>query len=290
MAQDTAREWEFTDDRNHLVRTARRPSRPVAYLPTGAALHDHGIGLAGLFGSAHDDPAVPDPAKAGSLPIADLPYFGAGSALDLDALLAAAPDLIVALTYGTGQVYGIDPEAAKHLEEQVPFVVLDVGGGRSLTGIRGRLTALARSLGAEPQPEADAELASAERRLTAAAAGPARPRVLALSPAGPDSVHLARPYAWPDLAALAAAGVGLVDQEPGQGANWSTTGWAEAAALEPDIVLTDVRSNAAVLGDAFGPGVPVLPWNPELPPSAREHARCLTLVAEALEAAQPLQP
>ncbi|MFK4066557.1 ABC transporter substrate-binding protein [Streptomyces sp. NPDC029674] len=287
MAQHTAQEWEFTDDRDHLVRTASRPSRPVAYVPTGAALHDHGIRPAGLFGSAHDDPAVPDPAKTGSLPVADLPYFGAGSALDLAALLASEPDLVVALTYGGGQVYGIDPEAAKHLEEQVPLVVLDVGGGRGLAGIRDRLTALARSLGAAPQPDADAELTAAEARLTVAAAGPVRSRVLALSPAGPDSVHLARPYAWPDLAALAGFGVGLVDPAPGQGANWSTTNWTEAAALNPDLVLTDVRGNAAALGDALGADVRTLPWNPELPPSARQHARFLTAVAEALEAAGP---
>ncbi|QEU89606.1 ABC transporter substrate-binding protein [Streptomyces kanamyceticus] len=287
MAHDTAGYWEFTDDRDHLVRAAARPARPVAYLPTGAALYDHGIRPAGVFGSAHDDPAVPDPAKAGSLPLDGLGYFGAGSALDLDALVAAGPDLVVAVTYGGGQVYGIDPEAAKHLEEQVPVVVLDIGHGRSLAGIRGRLTALAQSLGAAEKPEEDAELAVAEQRLTAAAGGRARPRVLALSPAGPDTVHLARPYAWPDLAALAGLGVGLVDPEPGQGANWSTTTWAEAAALEPDLVLTDVRSNAVPLGDALGPGIRTLPWNPELPPSARQHARFATSLAEALEDARP---
>ncbi|MFE0171189.1 ABC transporter substrate-binding protein [Streptomyces sp. NPDC059002] len=288
MAHDTARYWEFTDDRDHLVRAADRPARLVAYLPTGAALHDHGIRPVGVFGSAHDDPAAPDPAKSGSLPSAELGYFGAGSALDLDALLGARPDLVVAVTYGGGQVYGIDPEAAKHLEEQVPVAVLDVGHGRSLAGIRERLTELARSLGAPEQADADAELTAAERRLSAAAAGSAHPRVLALSPAGPDTVHLARPSAWPDLAALAALGVGLVDPAPGQGvANWATTTWAEAAALEPGLVLTDVRSNATPLGDALGPGPRTLPWNPELPPSAREHARFHTALAEALAAARP---
>ncbi|MEU7576471.1 ABC transporter substrate-binding protein [Streptomyces sp. NPDC041068] len=286
MAQDTVRDWEFTDDRGHLVRAAHRPSRVVAYLPTAAALHDHGIRPAGVFGSAHDDPAVPDPAKSGGLPLEGLAYFGAGSALDLDALLAARPDLVVALTYGGGQVYGIDPEAAKHLEQQLPLVVLDVGGGHDLAAIRDRLTALARSLGATEQPAAEDELAAAERRLTEAAAATARPRVLALSPAGPDSVHLARPYAWPDLAALAGLGVGLVDPAPGQGANWATTTWPEAAALEPDLVLTDVRSNASALGDALGQGVRTLPWNPELPPSARQHARVYGELADALEAAR----
>ncbi|MEV0123115.1 ABC transporter substrate-binding protein [Streptomyces sp. NPDC050703] len=287
MAHETARAWEFTDDRGHLVRAPGRPARLVAYLPTGAALHDHGIRPLGVFGSAHDDPAVPDPAKSGDLPLPDVTYFGAGAALDTEALLGAEPDLIVALTYGGGQVYGIDPEAAKHLEERVPLVVLDVGRGRSLAGIRGRVTALARSLGAPAQPEAEHVLATAEAGLSEAAAGPVRPRVLALSPADADSVHLARPYAWPDLAALAGLGVGLVDPAPGQSGNWSTTTWAEAAALEPDLVLTDVRGNAAELGDALGPGVRTLPWNPELPPSARRQARFCASLAQALEAVRP---
>ncbi|MEU7647112.1 ABC transporter substrate-binding protein [Streptomyces huasconensis] len=287
MAHHTSQDWEFTDDRDHLVRAPHRPARLVAYLPTAAALHDHGIRPVGAFGSAHDDPAAPDPAKSGSLPPDGVAYFGAGSALDLEALLAAGPDLVVALTYGGGQVYGIDPEAAKHLEERVPLAVLDVGRGRGLAGIRGRLTALARGLGAPEQPDALAGLEAAERRLREVAAGAVRPRVLALSPAGPDAVHLARPYAWPDLAALAGLGVGLVDPAAGQGANWSTTGWAEAAALEPDLVLTDVRSNAARLGDALGPGIRTLPWNPELPPSAQEHARFYTALADALEDVRP---
>ncbi|WP_369214287.1 ABC transporter substrate-binding protein [Streptomyces flavofungini] len=286
MAHETTHErhaWEFTDDRDHLVRAASRPARIVTYLPTGAALHDHGIRPLGVFGSAHDDPAVPDAAKSGSLPLPEIAYFGAGQALDTEALLDAEPDLIVALTYGGGQVYGIDPEAAKHLEERVPLAVLDVGRGRSLAGIRGRVTALARTLGAPEQRDDELDLAAVEREVSAAAAGPVRPRVLALSPAGPDSVHLARPYAWPDLAALAGLGVGLVDPAPGQGANWTTTTWAEASALEPDLVLTDVRGNAAALGDALGPGVRTLPWNPELPPSARQQARFCATLADALE-------
>ncbi len=287
MAHQTSQDWEFTDDRDHLVRAPHRPARLVAYLPTAAALHDHGIRPVGAFGSAHDDPAAPDPAKSGSLPPDGVAYFGAGSALDLEALLAAGPDLVVALTYGGGQVYGIDPEAAKHLEE--------AGAARRARRRprpqprrdQGPPDALARSLGAPEQPDARAGLEAAERRLREVAAGAVRPRVLALSPAGPDAVHLARPYAWPDLAALAGLGVGLVDPVAGQGANWSTTGWAEAAALEPDLVLTDVRCNAARLGDALGPGVRALPWNPELPPSAQEHARFYTALADGLEDVRP---
>ncbi|WP_455359826.1 ABC transporter substrate-binding protein [Streptomyces sp. SYSU K21746] len=284
-------DWQFLDDRGHLAAAARPPVRVVAYIQAGATLFDHGIRPAGLFGSLHDGDG-PDPVKAGSLPLADLAYLGSGGALDADALLRVAPDLVVAVTYGGGQVYGIDAETAKHVEERVPVAVIDVGPGRSLGELRDRFTALARSLGAEAGPPAEAELDRATHRLRTAADQAPVPRVLALSPAGPDSVHLARPPAWPDLRALTDLGVTLVEPAPGPGTGWSTTGWADVVALEPDIVLTDARANAGPVEELHG--VPdwraleerarLVPWNPEVPCSHAAHARFLHTVTDAVEA------
>ncbi|MFE1962924.1 ABC transporter substrate-binding protein [Streptomyces sp. NPDC059479] len=281
--------WEFTDDRGHLTVVPSRPARVVAYIQAGATLWDHGLRPLGVFGSHHDG-AAPDPAKAGELPLDELRDFGAGSALDLDALLAAEPDLVVAVSYGGGQVYGIDPEAAKRLEERLPVVVLDVGKDRTFDGIRDRFTELARSLDA-PRPPAVAELDRAESRLRTAAARPGAPRVLALSAADPATAYLARPLTWPDLRALGELGVTLIEPEEGGGANWRTVGWSEAAALEPDIVLTDVRANAeprARLRDsahwrAVEERARIAPWNPEAPYSHLAHARFLDTVADAIE-------
>lgn len=282
--------WQFTDDRGHLITAARRPAAVIAYLQAGAALHDLGIPCAGVFGSAHDDATAPDPAKAGTLPLHGTPYFGAGPALDPDAVLAAAPDLLVTVTYGGGQVYGLTPEAAKHLEEQVPLAVLDVGGSRDLSTIRSRFAALATALGARPNPDADSRLSSAQARLSDVAASHPALRVAALSPADQETVHLARPHAWPDLAALTALGVGLVEPEPGPGTNWSTTDRPRATALRPDLILADTRAHATPLPDHFGPGTRTAPWNPELPPSARAHAAFFEGVADALEGAAARTP
>ncbi|MFF3285946.1 ABC transporter substrate-binding protein [Streptomyces sp. NPDC003023] len=291
--------WEFLDDRGRLATAPHTPVRLIAYIQAGAALFDHGIRPVGLFGSGHDG-AAPDAAKAGDLPLDGVAYLGSGPAVDADGVSAAGPDLVVAVTYGSDQIYGLDPDTAKHMEERVPVVVLDVGQGRSFDEVRDRFDALARSLGAVPDPSAGPALAAARARLGsaaggAAAGGAARARVLALSPAGPDSVHLARPDAWPDLRALSERGVQLVEPAPGAGLNWSTTGWADAGRLEPDVVLVDVRSNAhpverlrgAAHWDAIEAGARLLPWNPEIPPSAAAHTRFLDAVAEALEAAPP---
>ncbi|MFE4857109.1 ABC transporter substrate-binding protein [Streptomyces sp. NPDC056670] len=280
--------WRFSDDRGQLSTAPAPPSRPVAYIQAGATLADLGILPAAVFGSFHDG-ADPDPAKTGALPLDEVRYLGAGDGLTVDALLSTGPDLVVAVSYGGGQVYGLDPETAKHLEERVPVAVLDVGQARSLAHIRGRFADLARSLGA---PEEDTTaLATTAERLRRAAGRTPRPRVLALSPAGPDQVHLARPGAWPELRGLTEYGVDLVEPGEGPGANWLTAPWATAAGLRPDIVLADVRSNAAPLDTlhsdaswrALEAGARILAWNPESPCSARAHAAFFGAVADALE-------
>ncbi|GAA2992140.1 ABC transporter substrate-binding protein [Streptomyces drozdowiczii] len=289
MSEQTV--WQFTDDRGQLSATGERPQRVLAYIQAGATLWDHGIRPAGLFGSGHDDPAAPDPAKTGSLPLEGIAYAGAGTALDVDALLSGEPDLVVAVSYGGGQVYGLDPETAKHLEGHVPVVVIDVGQARTLAEVGDRFAELARSLGAEEPAAATAELDAARARLRALTEGPDRARVLALSPAGQEQAHLARPRMWPELRVLADLGVDLLEPAEGPGANWSTTGWADAAALRPDVVLADIRSNATPLDEvrdnpewsAVAAAARVVPWNPEPVCSAHAHARFLEQVADALE-------
>ncbi|MFF0743047.1 ABC transporter substrate-binding protein [Streptomyces sp. NPDC004111] len=280
-APGAATPWRFTDSRGQLATAPARPTRIAAYIQAGATLWDHGLRPTGIFGSFHDGPA-PDRAKSGRLPLADLAYLGAGAGLDPDAVLASGADLLVAVGYGGGAVYGMSPEAAKHLEEQIPVVVIDVGQGRSLEEVRQSFAALAHSLGGGEPAAADDRLAAAGDRLRSAA-GAGAPAILALSPADADQVHLARPQAWPDLRALTALGVPLLAPPPEGGVNWATVDWPTAAALGPRLVLADVRANAAPLDPALlGDGVRTLPWNPELPASGTAHALFYDTVADAL--------
>ncbi|MDQ0798059.1 ABC transporter substrate-binding protein [Streptomyces sp. B1I3] len=282
--------WTFTDDRGQLLAADRRPSRVLAYVQAGATLWDFGIRPEGIFGSGHDG-AAPDRAKTGALPLDSVDYRGAGGDLDVETLLRGEPDLVVAVSYGHGQIYGLDPDTAKHLEERVPVVVIDVGQVRTLDRTVARFAELARSLGAAPAQAAARELDAARERLRAVAgAVPEGVRVMALSPAGAEQAHVARPRMWPELRVLAQLGVALVSPEEGPGVNWSTVGWAAAAAFRPQVVLTDVRSNAAPLGEAGSPEwqesvrrARIVPWNPEPLCSPRAHARFLHLVADALE-------
>ncbi|MFG2142292.1 ABC transporter substrate-binding protein [Streptomyces sp. NPDC048650] len=287
MEQSTP--WEFSDDRGRLAVAGARPLRIVTYVQAGATLWDHGIRPVAVFGSQHDGDA-PDPAKTGELPLGEIRYLGPGGALDPDTLLEAAPDLVVAVTYDGEQVYGLAPKTALELEAHVPVAAVAVGPGRGLAEVRERFAALAGSLGKGEPLGTARELDAAEDLLRQVTGGPARPRVLALSPGDRERVHLARPGAWPDLRALAEHGVELLEPAAGSGANWSTVGWAEAAGMRPDIVLSDERVNAARPGQLRGDEhwraleatARFLPWNPEPPCSRRAHTRFFTLVAETL--------
>lgn len=283
-------EWRFTDDRGQQSTAPRPPGRVLAYVQAGATLWDLGIRPVGIFGSGHDGPD-PDTAKTGTLPLDEVAYAGAGGALDVERLLSTGPDLVVAVSYGGGHVYGLPPETAKPLEERVPVVVLDVSQARTFGEIGERFAELARSLGAVGRPGADQDLDAARERLRSvvAATSADAPRVLALSPAGPDRAHVARPAMWPELRVLTDLGVQVVAPAEGPGANWSTQSRSDTFALRPEVILTDIRAHATPLEELRGSeGVPtpVVPWNPEPLYGPRDHARFLGLVADALEAAR----
>ncbi|MEV2247285.1 ABC transporter substrate-binding protein [Streptomyces sp. NPDC049970] len=284
--------WSFEDDRGRVAVADRRPSRVLAYTQAGATLWDHGVRCEGIFGSGHDG-AAPDRAKTGDLPLDGVDYRGAGDDLDTDTLLRGRPDLVVAVSYGHGQLYGLDPDTAEHLEESVPVVVIDVGQARTLDHVTERFAGLARALGGSTPPDAVRDLEAARARLRAAArALPEGPRVLALSPAGQEQAYAARPRMWPELRVLAELGAALAAPPEGAGVNWATLDWDGVAALEPGIVLADVRTNAVPLAEIAVPAwlaaagrVRTVPWNPEPVCSPRAHARFLGLVADALEQA-----
>ncbi|AXK34994.1 ABC transporter substrate-binding protein [Streptomyces armeniacus] len=292
---DTDSFWTFRDDRGREVTAPRRPRRIVAYVPAAAAALQHlGVTVAGIYGSPHDKDGL-DPVKADGLSSADVAYLGAGTDLTAPAVLAAEPDLFVSVTYDGTRVYGVEPGVVEELEAAVPTVALAVGPGHRLLSVRDRFGELARALGTggghggTGAADAEAEQLSASRLRTVARRA-AHVRVLALSPADPERAHVARPGAWPDLQELAEAGLRLPDVE-GPGANWATLGWDEVAALDPDVVLTDVRSNAVPVTElesvagwrSVRTRAAVVPWNPELPCTSRAISDFLDAVARAVE-------
>ncbi|MER6475529.1 ABC transporter substrate-binding protein [Streptomyces filamentosus] len=287
MSGTGAHGWGFTDDRGTALDAPARPTRVVAYVRAGAALLDLGVVPVAVYGSGHDG-VEPDPAKDGGLAAAGVPYLGPGRALDEERLRELRPELVVDVTYDGKSPYAVDEGLVERLG--VPLAALSVGNDLSLPAIIGRFGELGAVLGAPVAgPGAGAgELEAAEAAVRAAVAAPAGAGrgVLALSGAGAEQVHLARPEAWPELARLAGLGVRLLDPGPGPGANWLTTGWERALDLAPALVLYDSRAHAT---RPEGPqrlpaGARLVPWNPEIPPSPAAYARFFRALAEALTA------
>nr|WP_325063661.1 ABC transporter substrate-binding protein [Streptomyces marianii] len=292
---DRQTDWQFLDDRGHLATSDGRPERVVTYIQAGATLWEHGIRPAGLFGSNHDGDG-PDPVKAGSLPLDGIGYLGSGAALDADALLRGDPDLVVAVTYGGGQVYGLDPDTAKHVEERAPLVVLDVGQGRSLGDVRARFAALARALGAAQDTAGAIALARATARLRALA------HDTAARPCWP--CHRRPPTAptSPDRSPGRTSG-----NSPPSASTWCHRGEAPAPTGRPPTGRTSRSSPRGCSSST--PGATRTPWtpcattppgarprpppvscrgtprNPEEPYSDGAHARFFDRVADAVEAA-----
>ncbi len=224
------RAWEFSDDRGHRATGPRVPRRVVAYVRAGAALWEYGIRPVAVYGSAHDNGVAPDPAKSGELDPDRVPYLGGGAAVAVETLRGLRPDVIVDVTYDGKGPYALPEPLAEAVG--APVVALGVGGDASLRQILRRFAELAASLGAGTEG-AGRELAEAEQELRdAAAAGPGISGV-ALSAAGPDQVHLARPGTWPELHHLADLGLHLPDPGPGPGVNWLTTDWRHALGRLP---------------------------------------------------------
>ncbi|MGW5425160.1 ABC transporter substrate-binding protein [Streptomyces sp. NPDC003943] len=275
--------WGFTDDRGTALTAGRRPERVVAYVRAGAALLDLGVRPVAVYGSGHDGELL-DPVKAGGLAAAEVPYLGPGRALDESGAARirelGGADLVVDVTYDGKSPYALDEAFAERLG--APLVALSVGGELSLPAIVARFGELAGALGAGPSGGAGVRMADAEAAVRAVA-GRGAVNVLALSGAGPEQVHLARPHAWPELARLAELGVRFVDPGPGPGANWLTTDWEYAVGLGADLVLFDSRVNA-VPPHRVPAGARLAPWNPETPPSGVAVARFFEDVAGALDA------
>ncbi|KOX36424.1 MULTISPECIES: ABC transporter substrate-binding protein [unclassified Streptomyces] len=200
-----------------------------------------------------------------------------GGGLDLPAILDRFAALAAGLRVVGPEVVG--PEAGGPGGADVVVVSPVVVGAEALGPEIVRPVTVSPGVG-PGQGAALAEFEAAEAALREAAARTGL-RVLALSGAGPEQVHLARPQAWPELAWLAGLGLRLLDPGPGPGANWLTAGWELAAGLRPDLVLFDDRDHATP-PYALPGGVRLAPWNPEIPPSPAAYARFFRDLAEAL--------
>jgi iron complex transport system substrate-binding protein len=233
--------WSFTDDLGHTVTVDERPTRIAGLTDVVASLWNYGIKPVAAFGytGISQDRRFADRDLSGVTELG--PMYGQ---IDLEALAAADPDLIVTHAYPVDVAGTIDPNAPLYgfadLAQQeavsriAPIVAVTMDG--SAVQVIDRTAQLALALGADPAvvTGARAEYDTAADRLRTAAASGLQVLVVAAYPA--EGFYVAKAPDDPTLTAFADLGVRFVDPG-GTGYYWQIVSWENVGSLPADIVL-----------------------------------------------------
>ena len=237
--------WTFTDDHGATVSLPERPERIVAYVGSAATLWDYGIHPVGVFGPLRREDGSPNPLAGTIDPDAVISLGEGWNEVDLEALVALRPDLIVSTTYSpdiAGDLWGLEPDVAAQAAQIAPVVAISTFE-TAVDASLSRFEDLAQALGADLQ--APAVVAARERFArasdevrTAAAAKPDL-SVVVMS-AWPEAIYVANPPAASDLAYFQQLGVNLVAPD-NPDSYWEELSWEQALKYPADLLLLDER-------------------------------------------------
>ena len=238
--------WSFTDDSGTTHTLDEVPDTIVAQSVSAGGLWEYGIEVAGVFGPLRRADGSPDP----SIGLADPDDFESVGEVDtqinLEAVAAVRPDIIVTTEWGEGTYWGVDESNVDDLRAIAPLVTIRVEE-RPMDEPLGRFAELAESLGAEPADVAAARerFDTASDRLAAALEAKPGLDVLAAS-GGYDELFVAWPPGFGDLAYYQELGMPIVEPEehPGADGYWETLSWEQADKYDVDMILVDVRSGS----------------------------------------------
>jgi iron complex transport system substrate-binding protein len=233
--------WSFTDDLGRTVTVDERPARIAGLTDVVASLWNYGIEPVAAFGytGISEDDRFAGRDLSGVTELG--PMYGQ---IDLEALAAADPDLIVTHAYPVDAAGTIDPQAPLYgfadiaQQEAVariaPIVAIRMDG--SAVQVIDRTAQLALALGADPAVVTGARAgydAAADRLRTAAASGL---QVLVVAAYPTEGFYVAKAPDDPTLTAFADLGVRFVDPG-GTGYYWQTVSWENVGSLPADVVL-----------------------------------------------------
>lgn len=246
--------WTYTDDLGTTVTLDSRPLRIAGLTDVVASLWTYDVPPVAAFGYT----GITQDTRFAGRDLTGVTQLGAAyGQIDLEALAAAAPDLIVTHAYPTDSAGTIDRTAPLYgfadLAQQeaaskiAPIVAIRMDG--TALEVAERTTALATALGADPAAIAStrATFDQAAGRLTAAAAKGLRVMAVAAYPA--EGLYVAKAPDDPSLRLYSDLGVQFVDPG-GDKYYWAVLSWENVATLTPDLVLEsqlDEMSAAEIL-------------------------------------------
>ena len=257
--------WSFTDDLGTTVELDEAPTRIAGLNDLAASLWNYGIEPVATFGqtSAEDDVAFE------GWDLSDVAIVGSAyGEIDLEALAAADPDLIVTTIYpadSSGEIpagtagYGFNDMAQQeHVAEIAPIVTIAYRG--SAADVVERVVDLAGSLGVDTEggevAAARADFEAASETLTEAAGNGVS--VLPVFATEADGWWMAKAADDPQLALYQDLGVNFVDPG-GEDYFWNAVGWEEVPNHPSDVLLYSLRFSMTPEEIAGQPTAALLP-------------------------------
>ncbi|WP_211354966.1 ABC transporter substrate-binding protein [Blastococcus colisei] len=257
--------WSFTDDLGTTVELDEAPTRIAGLNDLTASLWNYGIEPVATFGqtSAADDVAF-EGRDLGDVAIVGSAY----GEIDLEALAAADPDVIVTTIYpddASGGIpedkagYGFNDMAQQELVAEIaPIITIAYTG--SAADVIERVVELADALGVDTGSgevaDARADFESASAALTEAASSGVS--VLPVFATEADGWWMAKAPDDPQLALYQDLGVTFVDPG-GDGYFWHSVGWEEVPDHPSDVILYSLRFSMSPEEIAAQPTAALLP-------------------------------
>ena len=243
-ASSTDTGWTFTDDRDVTHTLDEAPDSIAAQSTIAGGLWEYGVEVDGVFGPLRRADGEPDPAIGLADPDDFTSLGEVDSEINMEALAALQPDIIVAPMWGPDTYWGIAADAVDELEQIAPIVGIRVDE-RPMDEPLARVAELAATFGDEAAGEADAartEFDDASEALSDALV--AKPGLTVLAASGTlEELYVAWPPGFPDLNYYASLGMQLVEptEHPESGGFWQTLSWEQVDTYEADLILSDVR-------------------------------------------------
>ncbi|MER5430692.1 ABC transporter substrate-binding protein [Streptomyces sp. NPDC002588] len=243
--------WTFKDDRGTTVKLDEVPANIVAFTGVGAALHDYGIQVKGVFGPTRTTDGKAD-VQAGDMDVSKVTVLGnVWDEFNVEKYAALAPDVLISTMFDDAGTLWYVPEASKDkIAKLAPSVGISVYD-RQLTAPLERVWELAESLGADMSA---AEVTDAKKRFETAAtrlraAAKAKPGIKVMAgSASAELFYVSGTDLSIDLEYFKALGVNFV--EPPESAKKQGGGWYESLSWEnvdkyaADIIMMDDRTSA----------------------------------------------
>lgn len=299
-ATPTGGEWSFTDDAGTTITRDEIPSRIVAYVPLAAALWDFGIRPIGVYGATHKPDGTPE-VFTGTMDFEGVTELGAEyGALDLEALVALQPDLLVNDMWADPpDIWGLEPDILAQVATIAPIAQIKFVD-RPISDTIASVEALSGALGADLESDevmaARAAFDEAAESVRVAAAENPGLTVLFASGTQEEAFYIANPSVNADLMYFKDLGVNVVQPDNADG-YWEELSWEQAAKYDADLILLDARQYSST-GEELKAAIPTFaslsaakadqfgPWATEYVPSFAGFAPVLNALAEAIRGAE----